>query len=56
MLSQAGRTITTSLDPVNQEHAQESIVANMKQAYVNGANNRSMLHVDSANGDVLAYV
>lgn len=54
--SQAGRTIRTSLHPTDQAIAQETITQNMHQVYENGGNNRALIHVDSLNGDVLAYV
>ena len=55
-LSQAGWTIRTSLDPNDQKIANEIVANNMKQVYLNGGNNRALIHVDSLNGDVLAYV
>ncbi|USN57310.1 MAG: transglycosylase domain-containing protein [Candidatus Peribacteria bacterium] len=55
-LSQAGWTIRTSLDPLDQKIAGEIVADNMKHVYLNGGNNRALIHVDSLNGDVLAYI
>ncbi len=49
-------TIRTSLDFKAQQIAEASIDDNMKTVNGYGANNSSMLYLDSLNGDILAYV
>jgi cell division protein FtsI/penicillin-binding protein 2 len=39
-----------------QQVAEEAIVANNNVLQDNGANNSSMIYLDTKNGDVLAYV
>lgn len=46
----------TTLDAKIQQVAEESILANNAVLQDNGANNSSMIYVDTKNGDVLAYV
>lgn len=49
-------TIKTTLDIKAQDIAEASITDNMKTVTGYGANNSSLLYLDSLNGDVLAYV
>lgn len=49
-------TIKTTLDINVQNIAEQSIKDNMPILYDRGWNNRSMIHVDTTSGDVLAYV
>jgi membrane carboxypeptidase/penicillin-binding protein PbpC len=39
-----------------QKAAEEALNSNMAVLQTNGANNSSMIYMDSKNGDVLAYV
>lgn len=55
-LSKGGFTIKTSLDLDMQKMAEDALTANVGVMQENGANNSSMIYVDSLNGDVLAYV
>lgn len=55
-LSKWGFIIKTSLDLNMQTLAEESINSNVSILQENGANNSSMIYLDSQNGDVLAYV
>lgn len=48
--------VTTTLDMKIQQIAEESILSNNAVLQDNGANNSSMIYLDSKNGDVLAYV
>ncbi len=48
--------IKTTLDMKIQQVAEEAILANNPVLQDNGANNSSMIYLDSKNGDVLAYV
>lgn len=48
--------VKTTLDNKIQQVAEEAIVSNNAVLQDNGANNSSMIYVDSKNGDVLAYV
>jgi membrane peptidoglycan carboxypeptidase len=56
MLYQGGIQIKTTLDLDIQEVAEKAVSDNMPILYDRGGNNRSLLHVDTTNGDVLAYV
>jgi penicillin-binding protein 1C len=44
------------LDLEIQKAAEEALTSNMSVLQTNGANNSSMIYMDSKNGDVLAYV
>lgn len=48
--------VKTSLDVKIQKIAEEAILANNPVLQDNGANNSSMIYLDTKNGDVLAYV
>lgn len=48
--------VKTTLDMKIQQVAEESILANNAVLQDNGANNSSMIYLDTKNGDVLAYV
>ena len=48
--------IKTTLDLKIQKMAEEAILANNASLQDNGANNSSLLYLDTVNGDVLAYV
>lgn len=48
--------VKTTLDLNIQQVAEEAIVANNNVLQDNGANNSSMIYLDTKNGDVLAYV
>lgn len=48
--------VKTSLDMNIQQVAEEAILSNNAVLQDNGANNSSMIYLDSKNGDVLAYV
>lgn len=48
--------VKTTLDTKIQQVAEEAILANNPMLQDNGANNSSMIYLDSKNGDVLAYV
>ena len=48
--------VKTSLDYNIQKMAEEAFTNNVRTLYENGANNSSMLYVNTDNGDVLAYV
>ena len=56
MLNEWGIKIKTTLDLDIQEVAEKSIKDNMPILYDRWGNNRSLLHIDTTNGDVLAYV
>jgi len=56
MLNEWGIKITTTLDRDIQQVAEKSITDNMQILHDRWWNNRSLLHVDTTNGDVLAYV
>lgn len=56
MLYGWGLTIKTTLDVNIQNIAEKSIQDNMPILYDRGGNNRSMVHIDTISGDVLAYV
>jgi len=56
MLYGGGLTIKTTLDINIQTIAEKSVQDNMPILYDRWGNNRSMIHVDTASGDVLAYV
>ena len=56
VLFKEGFTIKTTLDLKIQKIAEDAMVANNPVLQDNGANNSSMIYVDSTNGDVLAYV
>ncbi|PJA48428.1 MAG: hypothetical protein CO170_02740 [candidate division SR1 bacterium CG_4_9_14_3_um_filter_40_9] len=55
-LAKGGFTIKTTLDLEMQKLAEEAITSNVAVLQENGANNSSMVYLDSLNGDVLAYV
>lgn len=55
-LKQWGFTIQTTLHPQIQDIAEQTIAMERAQLIQKGWSNRSMIHVDSSNGDVLAYV
>jgi len=48
--------VKTTLDSKIQQVAEEAILSNNPVLQDNGANNSSMIYLDSKNGDVLAYV
>ncbi len=48
--------VKTTLDAKTQEIAEQSMVENSAVLQNNGANNSSMIYIDTKNGDVLAYV
>jgi len=48
--------VKTSLDLELQKKAEDAFANNVRTLYANGANNSSMLYVDTDNGDVLVYV
>jgi len=56
VLTKWGFIIKTTLDSKIQQVAEESILANNPVLQDNGANNSSMIYIDTKNGDVLAYV
>lgn len=56
MLYQGGLQITTTLDNKIQTIAETAVRDNMPLLYDRWWNNRSMIHVDTLSGDVLAYV
>jgi membrane carboxypeptidase/penicillin-binding protein PbpC len=53
---EGGMIVKTTLDYEIQKKAEESFTNNVRTLYENGANNSSMLYLDTDNGDVLAYV
>ncbi len=53
---QWGLIVKTSLDYNIQQMAEEAFKNNVRTLYENGANNSSLLYVNTDNGDVLAYV
>lgn len=55
-LAKGGFTIKTSLDLNMQKLAEEALTSNVGVMQENGANNSSMIYLDTKNGDVLAYV
>ncbi len=55
-LTKWGIIIKTTLDLEMQKLAEESLVNNAAVLQENGANNSSMIYIDSQNGDVLSYV
>jgi len=55
-LMKGGFIIKTTLDEKIQEVAEQAILSNNAVLQNNGANNSSMIYLDSKNGDVLAYV
>ncbi len=55
-LNKWGFIIKTTLDSKIQQVAEEAIIANNNVLQDNGANNTSMIYLDTKNGDVLAYV
>ncbi|MFA7298574.1 MAG: transglycosylase domain-containing protein [Candidatus Absconditabacterales bacterium] len=55
-LSKGGFIVKTTLDLKTQQVAEEAIIKNNAVLQDNGANNSSMIYLDSKNGDVLAYV
>ena len=55
-LNKWGFVVKTTLDLEIQKVAEEAIVANSAVLQDNGANNSSMIYLDTKNGDVLAYV
>lgn len=55
-MTKGGLNIKTSLDIKAQNVAEASIADNMKTVNSYGANNSSLLYLDSLDGDVLAYV
>ena len=55
-LAKWGLVIKTTLDGEAQEMAEKSIVDNMQAINGYGANNSSLVYLDSRDGDVLAYV
>jgi penicillin-binding protein 1C len=48
--------VKTTLSREAQEAAEEAVQRNKKNMNDYGANNASMVYIDSLNGDVLAYV
>ncbi len=55
-LFKGGIIVKTTLDLDQQLLAEESLAGNLAVLQENGANNSSMIYLDSTNGDVLAYV
>lgn len=55
-LYQGGIQITTTLDSAIQTIAEQAVKDNMPLLHDRGGNNRSMIHIDTLSGDVLAYV
>lgn len=55
-LLEGGYTIVTTLDQDIQEIAETAIRKYMPLVQQKGGSNRSMVYVDSTNGDILAYV
>ncbi|MDD3262396.1 MAG: penicillin-binding protein [Candidatus Absconditabacteria bacterium] len=55
-LFKGGIIVKTTLDLDQQLLAEESLAGNLAVLQENGANNSSMVYLDSTNGDVLAYV
>ena len=55
-LLKGGFTIKTSLDLNIQKIAEDALQANNPALQDNGANNSSMIYLDTKNGDILAYV
>jgi len=55
-LMKGGFVVKTTLDSKIQQVAEEAILANNATLQSHGANNSSMIYLDSKNGDVLAYV
>ena len=55
-VSTNGWIVTTSLDPVIQQKAEEVLKNNQSELKRQGANNSSLLYLNTDNGDVLAYV
>lgn len=55
-LFKGGIIIKTTLDLEVQKAAEQSLTNNLAVLQENGANNSSMVYLDSKNGDVLAYV
>jgi membrane carboxypeptidase/penicillin-binding protein PbpC len=53
---EGGMMVKTTLDYSIQQKAEEAFTNNVRTLYENGANNSSMLYLDTENGDVLAYV
>lgn len=51
-----GMIVKTTLDMEIQKKAEEAFTNNVRTLYANGANNSSMVYVDTDNGDVLVYV
>jgi peptidoglycan glycosyltransferase len=51
-----GMIVKTTLDIKLQQKAEEAFTNNVRTLYSNGANNSSMVYVDTDNGDVLVYV
>ena len=56
ILYQWGLQIKTSLDENIQKLAEQAVKDNMPILIDRGGNNRSMIHIDTISGDVLAYV
>ena len=48
--------IKTSLDENIQKLAEQAVKDNMPILIDRGGNNRSLIHIDTISGDVLAYV
>lgn len=46
----------TTLDYTIQQSAEAALKDNVRTLYANGANNSSMVYVDTDSGDILAYV
>lgn len=55
-LTKWGLTIKTTLDIKAQDIAERSIIDNIATVNSYGANNSSLVYLDSLNGDILAYV
>lgn len=55
-MAKGGLTIKTTLDPAAQDIAEKSVIDNIATINGYGANNSSLVYLDSRNGDVLAYV
>lgn len=55
-LTKGGLTIKTTLDIKAQDIAESSVTTNIATVNSYGANNSSLMYMDSLNGDVLAYV
>ncbi|MFZ2151317.1 MAG: transglycosylase domain-containing protein [Candidatus Absconditicoccaceae bacterium] len=56
MVTKGGLLVTTTLDYDIQQLAESALLDNVNAIQDNGANNSSLIYIDSYSGDVLAYV